>query len=129
MGKRSQGVFMSLLSDKIKTGRSLIYVQSLDAHEKVKAALRVKLVPYFSTVELGPGRALARYFSYLPNDAALLCHLPALTVGCAIKADRVIWIDGKVYAVGCNMHQQAVARANRLGRSDVECRVLQESDI
>jgi len=88
---------MSNFTQLVVGVRSLIYVQTEDALNAVIGALRVKLVPYYSTYELGPIRALLRYVENKQQTAALVAMLPALTSQVAIRADRFIWIEGPYY--------------------------------
>jgi len=101
---------MSIFTEHIKSGRSLIFVQTALAHYKVIGALRVKLIPYFSTCEHGAMNALVKYIGHLPKNAALVCMLPALVTGVKIDASRVIWIEGDTYRTDDPIFDQAMWR-------------------
>jgi len=101
---------MSLFIDAVKTGRSLVFVQTLRQHDQVRAALKAARIPYVSTYEWGALNALVKYDGLIGKTKVLLATVPALTSGCAIRADRTIWFRGDSYSHTSSFCAQAMCR-------------------
>lgn len=88
---------MSRFTDLTQNRRSLIFVQSMEAHRKVTQTLRANNVSYFSTYLVGSTKAMARFHEFLGRQGALVVMLPDLTDRGFIRADQIIWIAGDKY--------------------------------